>query len=104
MRVKICPIANVPGQPETVVNVQGDVIAVDGARYDLSAINDGDEATPQGDHPFFGPITRRDGEIHCTIFWHYDPATAAAAQPEEMPVIHVSEGNLVDPILRSSVQ
>lgn len=69
MRLTISPIAGLPGASETAASVAGDVLTVDGIPYDLSAIPEGGEATPEGDHPFIGTITRTGGEIHAAIQW-----------------------------------
>jgi hypothetical protein len=67
MRITLSPGRGRPGQPETEVSVSGDTITVDGTPYDLSAVPEGGRATPQGEHPFEGTITRQGGEIVCTL-------------------------------------
>ena len=68
MHITLSPTRGLPGQPETTLTVSGDTITMDGAAYDLSAVPEGGEATPQGeDHPFEGKITRQGGTIHCAV-------------------------------------
>jgi len=68
MQITLSTTRGLPGQPETQISVSGDTITVDGTTYDLSAVPEGGEATPQGDnHPFSGTITRDGGSIHCTV-------------------------------------
>ncbi|MGR3463614.1 hypothetical protein [Limimaricola sp.] len=72
MKLTLSPVAGLPGVSETAASVAGDVLTVDGTPYDLSAVPEGGEATPEGaDHPFIGTITRVGGEIHATIRWAY---------------------------------
>ena len=80
MQLTISPVAGLPGQPETTAAVSGDVLTVDGTPYDLSSVPEGGEATPEGDHPFVGAITRTAGEIHAEIRWTYGD-DAARFQP-----------------------
>jgi hypothetical protein len=67
MKLTLSPMRGVPGEPETAISVSGDTITVDGTPYDLSAVPEGGEATPAGEHPFAGRITRAGGEIVCTV-------------------------------------
>lgn len=67
MHITLSPIRGLPGQPETAISVSGDTITVDGTPYDLSSVPEGGEATPEGDHPFVGTITRSAGVIVCTV-------------------------------------
>jgi len=67
MKLTLSPIRGLPGLPGTVLSVSGDTLNVDGSAFDLSPVPEGGQATPEGDHPFIGPITRVDGEIACTV-------------------------------------
>jgi len=67
MHLTLFPMRGLPGKPETTLTVAGDTITVDGVAYDLSPIPEGGEATPEGDHPFSGKITREGGTIHATV-------------------------------------
>ena len=100
MKLSISPVAGLPGAPETTASVSGDALTVDGIAYDLSAVPEGGEAIPEGDHPFIGTITRTNGEIHAAIRWIYgddadphqptDPAhwvVTVADRPVPSPVV-----------------
>lgn len=67
MYLTLSPVRGLPGQPETTISVTGDVITVDGTPYDLSAVPEGGIATPEGDHPFVGTITRENGTIRAAV-------------------------------------
>ncbi|MEN9062831.1 hypothetical protein [Ponticoccus litoralis] len=92
--------AALPGVPETIASVSGDALTVDGTVYDLSAVPEGGEAWPEGDHPFSGPITRTGGEIACAVAWAYDPATAEDHQGPTHPVMTIASGPVPDPVTR----
>ncbi|CUH99858.1 hypothetical protein [Leisingera aquaemixtae] len=92
--------AGLPGHPETAASVSDDVLTVDGAAYDLSAVPDGGYADPEGDHPFVGQIQRIGGELHLSLRWFYDTVTAEANQPSAAPELTVISGPLPDPIIR----
>ncbi len=102
MRVTLSPIAGLPGQSETSIEVAGDTITVDGQPFDLSAIPEGGEAQFEGAHPFIGPATRQDGRVHCTVATFYDEATAEPAQPtdEALWTIEQDGGTIVLPVVR----
>lgn len=99
MKLTLTPQHGLPGQPEMTITVTGDTITVDGVAYDLSPVPEGGEATPQGDHPFVGPIRRIGGMIHATVVVRLaddaapdqpvDPAhwTVAADGPVTIPAI-----------------
>lgn len=67
MQLILSPVRGLPGQPETVLSVAGDVLHVDGQAYDLSPVPEGGLAEPGGAHPFIGPITREGGTLHATV-------------------------------------
>jgi len=68
MHLHLTASYSLDGIHEDTVSVAGDVLTVDGIDYDLSAIPEGGEATPEGlDHPFRGKITREGGVIHATV-------------------------------------
>lgn len=102
MQITISPVAGLPGQPETEIGVSGDTITVDGVAYDLSAVPEGGEATPEGSHPFVGTITRDGGEITCTIRAMYDGATAEPIQPTVPAhwILSLADGATELPIIR----
>lgn len=89
---------------ETAASVAGDTLTVDGVDYDLSAVQEGDTATVEGDAPFVGPITREGGEIVCAMLWSYDPASAEANQPDVAPVLTVTSGPVPDPVTRRAAE
>ncbi|QBR36025.1 hypothetical protein ETW23_07600 [Leisingera sp. NJS201] len=101
MKITIQTKAALPGAPETSALVGGDVITVDGVPFDLSGVPEGGFATPEGDHPFIGRITRIDGELHVRLRWRYAAAAAEPVQPAELPALSVSNGPVPDPIVRN---
>lgn len=100
MKLTLHLIAGAPGQPETTARVAGDVLTVNGADYDLSAVPEGGRATARGDHPFVGAITRQGGVIHAALIWLYDGADARPDQGTEPAVIDVTDGPVADPVRR----
>lgn len=102
MKITMSPVAGPPGQPETEIVVSGDTITVDGIAYDLSAVPEGGEALPEGEHPFLGAITRASGEIVCTVRAIYDPVTAEPFQPTDPAhwALSATDGPVPLPILR----
>ncbi|MCB1390317.1 MAG: hypothetical protein KDK12_14425 [Rhodobacteraceae bacterium] len=67
MQITFCPVRGLPGQPETVLSVSGDVLTCDGIAYDLSTVPEGGCALPEGVHPFQGPILREDATLKVTL-------------------------------------
>ena len=100
MQITLTPCRGLPGQAESRVSVAGDVLTVDGIAYDLSAIPDGGEATPEGAHPFTGVATRDAGEIHCTVRVVLDDS-AAPDQPESPWVVTATAGDVPVPAIRT---
>lgn len=102
MQIQLKPIAGLPGEPETEITVSGDMITVDGIDYYLSAVPEGGEATPGGDHPFVGKITRTGGEIACAVLCAYDTATAQPDQPADPAhwTVTVTSGPVAIPVIR----
>lgn len=105
MKLTVSPRAGLPGAPETNASIAGDVITIDGIAYDLSSIPEGAEATPEGDHPFVGTITRTAGEIVATIRWAYGPG-AASNQPTDPAhwVATLTDGPVPSPIVMAPVE
>jgi len=103
MKLTLSPMRGLPGQPETEIAVSGDTITVDGTPYDLSAVPEGGEATPAGEHPFEGPITRAGGEIVCKVRVGLGD-DAADHQPVDPGrwTFTVTDGPVVIPAERSS--
>ena len=99
MQITLSPCRGLPGQPETTLSVAGDMLTVDGLTFDLSGLAEGDVATPLGDHPFLGTITRAGGEIHCAV-----PVTlgddADPHQPNSLWVVSASNGPVLIPAAR----
>ncbi|WP_210404006.1 hypothetical protein [Pararhodobacter marinus] len=92
MHLTLSPIRGLPGQPETVISVAGDVLTIDGVAYDLGAVPEGGRATPApGAHPFVGAITREGGLIRATIRVVLDD-TAAPDQPASPWAVTVTSG------------
>lgn len=100
MQITCNCVAGLPGQPETTASVSGDTITVDGVAYNLSAVPEGGFAEPEGEHPFAGQIERIGGELHLSLVWFYDTATAEPIQPAAAPVFSVIDGAMPDPITR----
>ena len=100
MKLTLHLMVGAPGQPQTTADVAGDVLTVDGAEYDLSAVPEGGRPTPQGDHPFTGRITRQGGIIQAALIWRYDGANALPDQGSDPAVIEVTSGPVPDPVLR----
>ena len=67
MNLTLSPQRGLLGQPETAIVVSGDTIIVDGVAFDQTPVPEGGEATPEGDHPFVGTVTRLGGVIHATV-------------------------------------
>ena len=106
MHLTLSPMRGLPGQPETEITVSGDTITVDGTPYDLSAVPEGGEATPQGDdHPFTGKITRTNGIIHCAVRVSLGD-DALPDQPTDPAhwIVDVSSGPVTIPALRKPVK
>lgn len=102
MQIKISPIRGLPGQPETTLFVAGDVLTYDGVVCDLSPVPEGGEATDgQADSPFIGPITRVNGDIHCTLLVVLGD-DAANDQPTNPAIwtLDVADGAVVIPVVR----
>lgn len=105
MKITTSPQSVFPSVPETTASVAGDVLTVNGIAYDMSAVPEGGEATPTGEHPFIGTITRTAGEIFATIRWTYDPG-AVSDQPTD-PAHYfatVTAGSVPSPIVKEAAQ
>jgi hypothetical protein len=105
MKITTSPQSGFPSVPETTASVAGDVVTVNGIAYDMSAVPEGGEATPTGEHPFIGTITRTGGEISASIRWEYGHG-AASDQPTdpEHYVISVADGPVPSPIVMEDAE
>lgn len=104
MHITLSPTRGLPGDPETVLAVSGDILTVDGVAYNLSAIPEGGEAIPEGaDHPFVGTITRAGGTVHCTLRVHLGD-DAAPDQPTSPWTTIVARGPVTIPALRRAAE
>jgi len=106
MQLELKPMAGLPGQTETEITVSADTITVDGVAYDLSAVPEGGEATPEGDHPFVGTITRAGGEISCAIRCAYDASISEPNQPDDPAhwIFTATSGAISIPVIRKETQ
>lgn len=100
MHLTLSPQIGLPGQPETVLHVAGDMLTVDDLVFDLSPVPEGGEGEWPGG-PFIGPIRRIDGVIHATVLVRLgdDAADDQPCDPEHW-VIPGAEGEVVIPALR----
>jgi hypothetical protein len=103
MILTLIPQRSLPGQPETTIQVAGDVLTVDGIAYDLSAIPEGGEGIPEGDHPFAGPISREDGVLHASVIVRLDDA-AEFDQPDSPWTVLAFDGAVAIPAARKPVE
>lgn len=103
MKLILSPVAGLPGAAETTASVAGDVLTVNGVAYDISAVPEGGEANPAGDHPFIGSIIRTAGEIVATLRWQYG-AGAAPNQPTDPAhwVATITDGPVPSPIVEAA--
>ena len=103
MHLTLSPSRGLPGQPETVLSVAGDVLTCDGVAYDLIDVPEGGEGwpDPEGDHPFIGAIRRIDGEVHATVRVFLG-ADAAPRQPTDWEhwTVTVADGPVTIPAIR----
>ena len=99
MHITLSPCRGLPGAPETVLSVAGDVLTVDGVAYELSGVPEGGLATPEGVHPFVGTITREGGVIACTLRVILGD-TAAPDQPERLWSVTATAGAIAIPAAR----
>jgi hypothetical protein len=105
MKITLSHARGLPGQPETEISVCADTITVDRTPYDLSAVPEGGEATPQGDdHPFCGTIKRVAGEIVCTVRVTLGD-DAANDQPRDPAhwTVTVTDGPVTIPAMRKEI-
>lgn len=102
MIITLSPVAGLPGQPETEIVASGDRITVDGLSWDFSALPEGEEIVPQGEHPFLGPVRREGGDIRCMLCCLYSPGTAAPNQPSNPAhwTVSLGDGPVVPAIIR----
>ena len=100
MNLEFRLVAMLPGGTETTASVDGETLTVSGVDYDLSGIEDGGAATPQGDHPFIGEIIKDGGVISASLIWYYDPETAVNNQGSVHPTASVTSGSVPDPVTR----
>ena len=91
MKIKLSPQGNRQDRLESL-EVQGDILKVNGTEYDLSVIPEGatlenaSEAT--GNELFAGNIENKDGEYHVTLFLPFYglPQTREVLFPEEINI------------------
>lgn len=101
MNLILSPIRGLPGQPETVLSVAGDVLTCDGVAYDLSPVPEGGRGVPDaaGGHPFLGPILRSGGTLCATVRVVLGD-DAHPVQPLEGWQVSVSAGGVPLPVRR----
>ena len=103
MHLILSPQAGLPGQPETTIQVAGDVLTIDGLHYDLSPVPEGGEGEWE-DGPFIGPIRRIGGVIHCKVCVTLGPDTADDQPPDWAHwTIPDAEGGITIPALRKPI-
>lgn len=104
MRLQLIWAWAADGQPETTLSVAGDELTHDGVAYDLSAVPEGGEGIPAGQHPFAGPIRRIGGVIHASVITHLG-LTAAADQPTDPAhwLVDVPAGPVTLPAIRKEL-
>ena len=104
MHLILSPQRGLPGQPETVLHVAGDVLTVDGTPYDLSPVPEGGEGEWPGS-PILGRIHRTDGMIHATVLVRLGD-TAASDQPTDPAhwVIPAAAGAVSIPAARKEAE
>lgn len=99
MRLHIKPQRGLPGNNTPQMSVNGDVLTFDGEAFDLSAVSEGGQATPSGDHPFQGVITRQGGVLSCTVIM---PLGDDLPQPQPINeagwVLEVTSGPVTLPV------
>jgi hypothetical protein len=105
MHLTISPTVGLPGQPETTLNVAGDVLTIDGTAYDLSPVPEGGEGWPDGETSFVGPIRRIGGVIHATVIARLGD-DAASFQPTDPAhwIIPDAQGDVTIPAIRKPVE
>lgn len=103
MILTLVPIVGLPGQPETTIELAGEVLTVDGASFDLGAVPEGGEAQPDGAHPFIGTITRESGVLRAAVLVRLD-GSAADDQPESPWTVTVDAGPVAIPAARKETR
>lgn len=98
MHLILSPQMGLPGQPETIIAVAGDVLTIDGTPYDLSPVPEGGDGE-WPDSPFLGRIQRIDGVIHATVLVRLGD-TAASDQPDSPWIVPDAEGEVTIPAAR----
>lgn len=103
MHLTLSPQMGLPGQPETIIEVAGDVLTIDGVPYDLSPVpegGDGEWTEDSGEgSPSIGCIRRTGGVIHATVRVRLGE-TAADNQPDSPWTIPDAEGTVTIPAAR----
>ena len=100
MHLTLSPTCGLPGQPETMLHVAGDVLSIDGTPYDLSPVPEGGEGE-WADSPIIGKITRQGGVLQVTLLVVLDD-TALHNQPDSPWTIHDASGTVAIPALRKT--
>ena len=98
MILTLIPCHGLPGQLETTLRVDGDVLWIDGQPCDLSAVPEGGEGLAPAGSPFVGPITRTGGRLHAALRVLLD-SSAARDQPESW-TLDIAGGAVVLPAAR----
>lgn len=103
MQIILSPIRGLPGEAESTVSVALDILTVDGADHDFSALTEGATSDP-GD-PFLGEVTRTGGEIVCTL----RVSLGDTAQPKQSTdpadwLVVVTSGEVAIPAVRKPPQ
>lgn len=67
MKIEFCPVGVDSG--DTLIEVDGDVIFVDGVKFDFGPLNEGDILPDSAVTPkvFVGDVSRKDGVINLTV-------------------------------------
>lgn len=101
MKITLSPTRGLPGQPETLLSVDGETLFIDNVPYDLSAATEEEPLEVPGPM-FVVPVTRVDGEINCTVIVMLGD-TAAPVQTTDPWVADLDDGTVEIPAIRKDV-
>jgi len=101
MILTLSPISSLR-RPDSALSVAGEVLTVDGVDYDLTAVPEGGEGWPEGDHPFEGPIRRISGTIHAVVRAFLGPGAASVQPVDGRWVVDVAAGPVTIPAVRTT--